>query len=290
MDNKITLLKTYYNLTKPGIIYGNILNTLAGFFLASRWQFGFSLLAATLLGIALVIAAACVINNYIDRGIDAKMTRTKKRALVSGDVSGQNALLYSLALGLPGFLILHLYTNTLTVCIGVAAIFTYIVLYGISKRRSVYGTLVGSIAGALPPVAGYTSITNNLDSGALILFFIYVLWQMPHFYAIGIYHLKDYREAGLPILPVKNGIKATKIQILFYTVAFIITSLLLTFSGYTGYIYLIVMAGVGLYWLYKGITGFKIKDEIAWARQMFGASLIVVMALAIMLSIGPLLP
>ncbi len=286
----IDKLRRYYQLTKPGIIYGNILNALAAFFLASKWQFSLGLLGATLGGMAFVIASGCVFNNYLDRSLDAKMARTKRRALVSGSVSGQNAIIFASCLGLIGFIILVRFTNMLTVGLGVLAVFTYVVLYGISKRRSVHGTVVGSVAGALPPVAGYTAVTNHLDGGALILFFIYVLWQMPHFYAIGIYRLKDYKQAGLPILTVKKGIRAAKVQILLYTAAFIITSLLLTSFGYTGYVYLVVMAGVGLYWLYKGLKGFAAKDDDKWARQMFGTSLIVVMALAVMLSIGPLLP
>lgn len=248
------------------------------------------MLIGTLAGIALVIAAACVVNNYIDRGIDAKMARTKKRALVSGAVSGRNALIYAALLGLFGFFVLQLYTNALTVFLGLTAVFTYIILYGVTKRRSVHSTLVGSIAGALPPVAGYTAVTNSLDAGALILFSIYALWQMPHFYAIGIYRIKDYKAAGLPILPVKSGLRITKIHMLFYTAAFIITSLLLTSFGYTGYVYMVIVSGVGLYWLWKGIKGFEVKDSDAWARQMFGTSLIVVMTLAVMLSVGPLLP
>ncbi len=289
-ERRINTLKTYYQLTKPGIIYGNILNALAGFFLASRWQFEFGLLATTLGGMALVIASSCVFNNYIDRGIDAKMARTNKRALVSGKVSGLAAIIYASCLGVAGFAVLARFTNLLTVGLGVLAVFTYVVLYGVSKRQSVHGTVVGSVAGALPPVAAYSSVTNHLDSGAFILFFIYVFWQMPHFYAIGMYRLKDYKAAGLPILSVKKGLRASKVYVLIYTVAFVITSLLLTSFGYTGYIYLVVMAGIGLYWLYRGLTGFEAGNDDRWARQMFGTSLIVVMVLAVMLSIGPLLP
>jgi heme o synthase len=258
--------------------------------LASKWQLGFGLLLAALSGTALVIASACVFNNYIDRGIDAKMARTKKRALVSGLVSSQSALTYATMLGLLGFSILIVYTNALTVYLGLVALFTYVVLYGISKRRSVHGTVVGSIAGALPPVAGYTAVTNHLDSGALLLFLILVFWQMPHFYAIAIYRFKDYKAASLPVLPVKYGMRAAKLQIVIYTFVFTITTILLTVFGYTGYIFAIVMALVGLYWLSKGIQSFKATDDATWARGMFGTSLIVILCLAIMLSVGTILP
>lgn len=284
------MLKKYYHLAKPGIIYGNILNALAGFFLASRWQFEFGLLASTIGGMALVIASGCVFNNYLDRSLDAKMKRTKKRALVEGTISGSSAIAYATILGISGFAILARYTNALTVCLGLLAIFNYVVLYGFFKRRSVHGTVVGSVAGALPPVAAYSAVTNHLDVGAVILFFIYVFWQMPHFYAIGMYRFKDYKAAGLPILSVKKGMRASKVYILGYTAAFTVTSLLLTSFGYTGYAYLFVMAGIGLYWLVKGLKGFEAEDDGEWARHMFGTSLIVVMVLAVMLSVGPLLP
>lgn len=284
------MLKRYYQLTKPGIIYGNLLNTAAGFLLASKWHFGFRLLVAALGGTALVIASACVFNNYIDRGIDAKMTRTKKRALVSGAVSAQNALTYAVMLGALGFTVLIIYTNALTVYLGLLAMFTYIVLYGISKRRSVHGTVVGSIAGALPPVAGYTAVTNRLDSGAILLFLILVCWQMPHFYAIAMYRFKDYKAAGLPVLPVKHGMRAAKLQIVLYILAFIVATTALSVSGYTGYTFAIVMGGAGAYWLSKGLKGFRTPDDAKWARGMFGISLLVIMTLAFMLSVGPILP
>lgn len=283
-------LKTYYQLTKPGIIYGNIMNTAAGFLLAARWHFSPWLLFATLVGTALVIASACTFNNYIDRGIDTKMARTRQRALVSGQISGQNALIFATCVGLLGFVVLGLYTNALTVYLGLLALFTYVVLYGFSKRRSVHGTLVGSVAGALPPVAGYTAVTGGLDSGAVILFLILVCWQMPHFYAIAMYRLNDYKAAGLPVLPVKSGNRATKLQIIVYISLFIAACVWLTVAGRTGYVFASVMAIMGLYWLSTGLAGFSTKDDNKWARQMFGVSLRVIMVLAILLSVGSILP
>jgi protoheme IX farnesyltransferase len=248
------------------------------------------LLISTLGGIALIIASACVFNNYIDRGIDTKMARTKKRALVSGLISTKSALVYATVLGLLGFLILAVYTNILTVYLGLLAMFTYIVLYGISKRTTVHGTVVGSIAGALPPVAGYTAVANRLDSAALILFLILVFWQMPHFYAIAIYRLKDYRAAGIPVLPAEKGNHITKIQMLIYILAFSLATVALTLLGYTGIIFLIVMLTLGLLWFIKGWLGFNATDDSQWARGMFLFSLIVICGLSVMLAIGPILP
>lgn len=284
------MIKTYYSLTKPGIIYGNVLTATAGFLLASKGHVNFWLLLATVGGTALVIASACVFNNYIDRDIDAKMARTKKRALVSGLVPGRNAIIYAVLLGLTGFLVLAAWTNPLVVLIGVIALFDYVVLYGISKRRSVHGTLVGSIAGAAPVVAGYCAVTDRFDTGALLLFLILAFWQMPHFYAIAIYRFKDYKAAGLPVLPVKRDARTAKIQILLYIIAFVTATSSLTVFGYTGYVYLVVMAIIGLKWLWLGVKGFGTDDDKRWARKMFFFSLVVIVALSVMLSVGPLLP
>lgn len=283
--------KTYYQLTKPGIIYGNTLTTAGGFLLASH-TFGFDAgrMAVTLVGTALVIGASCVVNNYLDRGIDRKMDRTKKRALVTGSISTTAALLYAAILATVGFVMLALFTNLLTVLLGVIATITYIVLYGIAKRRSVHGTLVGSIAGALPPVAGYTAASNTFDSAAVIIFLVLVFWQMPHFYAIAMYRMKDYAAASIPVLPIKHGVHATKIQIVTYTVLFLIAVSMLTVLGYTGYTYLTVMLGLGLAWLYKQLTGFNAQDDIRWARSIFFFSLLVLMAFSVMVAVGALLP
>jgi heme o synthase len=283
-------LQQYYLLTKPGIIYGNAITATGGFLLASKGHIDYGLLIATLLGISLVIGSACVFNNYIDREIDAKMARTKKRALVAGLISVPAAMVYATVLGLLGIGLLAIYTNLLTVFMGLAGLVVYVILYGITKRRTVHGTVVGSVAGAMPMVAGYTAVTNRFDSAALILFLIMVAWQMPHFYAIAIYRFKDYKAAGLPVLPVKKNIHAAKVQILLYIVAFIIATSLLTVYGYTGYVYLVIMGVIGFAWLYRGVQRFKTKDNTLWARKMFLFSLIVILSLSVSLSVGPLLP
>lgn len=283
-------LQKYYQLTKPGIIYGNLITASAGFLLASKGDIGLMLLFETLAGISLVIASACVFNNYIDRGIDEKMARTKKRALVTHTISPRAAIFYSLLLGCIGFFILARFTNLLTVLLGLVAYINYIAAYAYAKRRSVHGTLVGSISGAIPPVAGYTAVTNDLDGAALILFLIMVFWQMPHFYSIGIYRLKDYRAAGLPILPVKKGIKSTKLQIMLYIFVFVLACVALSVFGYTGLSYLVVVASLGLFWLWEAVKGFNARSNSQWARQMFFYSLVITLATSIMLSLNSVLP
>jgi len=283
-------IRTYYLLTKPGIIYGNVFTTIAGFLLASRGHVNLGLFLATLFGVSLVIASACVLNNYIDRNIDKKMERTKKRALVTHAVSPANAIIFAIILGVLGFTDLILFTNFLTFFIGLVGFVDYLVLYGLSKRWSVHGTVIGSISGATPIAAGYTAVTNRFDMGALILFSIMVFWQMPHFYAIAMYRIKDYAAAGLPVLPVKKGISSTKLQIFFYLIAFILATALLTPTGLTGNIFLIVVGILGITWVGFDIQGFMTTNNSRWARKMFFFSLIAVMVLCIGISVDAFLP
>jgi len=243
------------------------------------------LFAAMLTGSSLVIASGCVFNNYLDREIDAHMARTKKRALVSGRVSARNAIIYATLLGLVGFTVLATYTNRLTVAIGLVGIVFYVIVYGFAKRHSVHGTLVGTISGATPPVAGYCAVTGRLDLGAVLLFLILVFWQMPHFYAIAMYRAKDYAAAKLPVLPVVKGEQITKIQMLVYVIGFMLATALLTGFGYTGYVFLAVMTLIGLIWLKSSLQGFTAPDSNLWARKMFKFSLVALVVFCLMISV-----
>lgn len=284
------MIKAYYTLAKPGIIYGNAVTAVAGFFVASKGHFPFVIFLAMLVGISLVMASGCVFNNYMDREIDQKMARTKNRALVKGTISARNALIYATILGLLGALVLGLWTNPLTLLIAFIGFFVYVVLYGISKRRSPFGTIVGSIAGAVPPVVGYTAVSNHFDVAALILFLILVLWQMPHFYAIAIFRSDEYAAADLPVLPLKKGLPETKRQIILYTFAFLVATILLTVFQVTGFTYLALFLPLGIAWLYLGFQGFKADNDKVWARSMFRFSLIVLTALCVIMAIGVVLP
>jgi heme o synthase len=282
-------LSLYYNLTKPGIIRGNLLAATAGFLLASGTDIDFWLLLAMWAGTSLVIASGCVFNNYLDQGIDKKMERTKKRALITGEISARAALVYGTVLGLAGLAVLALWVNWLTVGLGVLGLFFYVVVYGIAKRRSVLGTVVGSISGALPPAAGYTAVSNQLDAGALLLFLVLVCWQMPHFYAIAMFRHKEYAAAGLPVLPVVKGMHAAKIQIMWYIVAFIGAAMLLPLYGYVGPAYVFAVGLIGLAWLAKGWAGFAAADDVKWARGMFFFSLSVLLVFCISIAFDALL-
>ena len=276
--------RAYYQLAKPGIIYGNLLTALAGYLLASKGTPDIYLLVATLAGIALVIGSACVFNNVIDRDIDALMARTKDRELVTHEISPRSALIFGTVLGLLGLFTLWRFTNALTLAIGIVGFVSYVGLYTYSKRKTPYSTLLGSISGATSLVAGYTAVTGVLDSGALILFLIMAIWQMPHFYAIAIFRQPDYARAKLPVWPIARGVRATKIQMVAWILAFTLACSLLTIAGYTGYIYLVIMLGIGLAWLLLALRGFNALDDVAWARRVFRFSLIVLLVLSVGLS------
>lgn len=271
----------YYLLTKPGIIMGNLITVAAGFALASKGLFHFSLFFATLIGLALVIASACVFNNYIDRKIDQKMERTKNRPMVKGLVSGRSAILFAIVLGLSGNLILVFYTNFLTLLIANIGFFVYVCVYSMWKCRTIYGTAIGSISGGVPPLVGYCAASNQFDVGAMILFAIMVLWQMPHFFSIAMYRLDDYAAASIPVLPVKKGARTTKQRMVLYIIGFIIATLLLTLFDYTGYIYFLIATVLGTAWLWLCLKGFKSSNDKLWARRMFRLSLVIITALSI---------
>ena len=278
------MLKSYYYLTKPGIIYGNLITAAAGFLLAAKLNVDWWLLVALLGGTAGVIGSACVFNNYLDRGIDSRMARTKKRALVSGKIRPRAALIYGSALGIIGFLVLGVFTNWLVFAIEFTAFVFYVAIYGWAKRNTSMSTLIGSMPGAAPPVAGYCAVTNHLDGGALILFLILVFWQMPHFYGIALYRYKDYKAAKLPVMSVSHGFLSTKIQALGYIIAFLAAVASLKIFGYAGSAYLVVIGLLGLAWVGLGLRNFNSGDDSRWGRQIFLFSLIVNLGFAVMIS------
>jgi protoheme IX farnesyltransferase len=281
----------YYSLAKPGVLYGNVLTAAAGFLFASPGHIDWLLFLAVCAGTTLVIASACVVNNVLDRDIDSVMERTRKRATVTGHVQARNAVIYSLLLGLVGMAVLVAWTNWLVVAVGLGGYLAYVVLYGmLSKRMSIHGTLVGSISGAAPVLGGYVGASAMLDAGAAIAFLMLFLWQLPAFYSISIYRLKEYAKAGVPVISVVRGIANTTEQILAYTVVFVAVSLLPQPFGYTGWSYTAVMGVLGLGWIALGIRGLKTGRPDRWSRLMFRYSLVMMTALSVMLAAGPRLP
>ncbi|WP_426112289.1 heme o synthase [Pseudomonas sp. DSP3-2-2] len=279
-------LKHFIQITKPGIIFGNVLSVAGGFFLASKGQIDFGLFLAAVIGTSLVVASGCVFNNCIDRDIDVKMERTKNRVLVQGLVSLKLALLYATILGVVGVGLLYTKANPLAALFAVIGFVIYVGFYSLYlKRKSVHGTLVGSLSGAMPPVIGYVAVSNSFDFAALTLLVMFSLWQMPHSYAIAIFRFNDYLAAKIPVLPVERGILVAKRHILMYILAFLVATLMLTVGGYAGLNYMAVAAAMGMYWLYMAWKGYKAVDDIVWARKLFVFSIFTISALSVMMSL-----
>jgi protoheme IX farnesyltransferase len=279
------MIKTYYLLTKPGILFGNLVTTAGAFILASRGHIDYLLFLATAAGLFFVIASACVFNNYIDMEADGKMARTKNRPLVTGLISTKKAIYFAIIMGIIGVAILALYTNLAALSAALVGYFVYVVLYSFWKYKTTYATLVGSVSGAIPPVVGYCAASHTVDAGAILLFAILVLWQMPHFFSIAMFRAHDYEAASIPVMPVQKGNYITKIHILLYILAFMFASYLLTAFGFVGNWYLIIATIISLVWLSLSILGFKAKNDKVWARQMFIVSLFVIMTLSFMMSV-----
>ncbi|MDF7676163.1 heme o synthase [Neisseriaceae bacterium ESL0693] len=286
------MLKSYLQVTKPGIIVGNLISVAGGFLLASKGNVNYVLFALTLLGVSLVVASGCAFNNLIDRDIDPKMERTKNRVLVKGLVSPQITFILATLLGLAGFAILYFGANALAMWLSIMGFVVYVGIYSLyMKRHSVYGTLIGSLSGAAPPVIGYCAVSHQFDAGALILLAIFSLWQMPHSYAIAIFRFKDYQTAHIPVLPVVKGIAVAKHHITLYIVAFMFATLMLSIVGYAGYKYLIVATCVSIWWLYMALSGYKAENnDKVWARKLFVFSIIAITALSIMMSVDFITP
>lgn len=219
------------------------------------------------------------------------MERTKKRPLVSGEISAKTALIFSIVIGVLGFSLLLITTHPLVTLIGLVGFIDYVWLYGAwSKRKSIHGTLVGSISGATPILAGYIAVSQQIDLGAVLVFLILFLWQMPEFYSIAIFRQKEYQAANVPIISVVKGVEETKRQIVGYTLIFVTCTLLLSALKYAGVTYLMIMSLAGGYWLWLGIIGQKTDRNDAWARKMFRFSLIILLLFCLLISIDHYLP
>ncbi len=288
MLNYAIVIKTYILLSKPGIVIGNVVAMVGAYSLGANGNLAQKSFFGVLLGTGLIIASAGYINNTIDKNIDKKMERTKKRAVASGVVSPKRALLLGSLLGLLGFLSLITFTNCKTVWVGVAGYLGYLFIYGWAKRKSAHGTLVGAFPGATPPLAGYLAATNHLDAAAWLLFLIMLFWQMPHFYAIAVRRLKDYRAAGIPVLPAVKGLQSTIWQMIGYTGLFMVASLQLYRIGAVSAIFVIVIIPLSLYWIWHTWQGSKQADKVAWAKTSLGLSLKVLFVFSVLWLLNPL--
>jgi protoheme IX farnesyltransferase len=281
------MYRPYLQLTKPGIVIGNLIAVTGGFLLASHGSVDWFRGALVALGVSLVVASGCVINNLIDRDIDALMARTRNRPMVTGRVSVALALLYGVVLGVAGVGVLYGSAGCfLPVALVLVGYVVYVGLYSLyMKRNSIHGTLIGSIAGAMPPVVGYCAASGRFDAAALTLLAMYSLWQMPHSYAIAIFRAQDYRAASIPVLPVVRGFAAAKRQMVLYIASFTSVTLMLGVLGYAGKVYMLAALLAGLYWFRLGLAGRTAGNEARWARKVFLASIAVVTVLSVAMSV-----
>lgn len=278
-------------VAKPGIVAANLVTAAGGFFLASRGSVDMTLLMSAIIGISFVVASGCVFNNYIDRDLDRKMRRTQGRALARGLVSGRGAIACASVIGIAGAVLLFAETNILCLSIVLSGFAIYVCIYSLFlKRSSLHSILVGSLAGAAPPLAGYCAVSNRFDTGALILLAIFVLWQAPHSYAIALYRSDDYAAAHIPMQPLSRGRPAAKKDIAGYILAFMAAALTLTLCGYTGYYCLAVVTAFGLSWLCLALSGAQAHHDRLWAKRLFVFSVLTILVVSIMISIDSTVP
>ncbi|MEK4503409.1 protoheme IX farnesyltransferase [Bacillus sp. FSL R12-0069] len=271
-----TRLQDLKALVKMGIVNSNTLTVFTGFWLALHFN-GLSVmdnldkLFFTIVGSGLVMAGVCCLNNYIDRDIDPLMERTKTRPTVTGKYKPGFALTFGLVILLLGFVFLLL-TTPMAVLMGFIGAFTYVVLYSLwTKRKYTLNTVVGSISGAVPPLIGWAAIDPSLGHPiAWMLFLIMFIWQIPHFLALAMKRVDEYRNAGIPMLPVVHGFEITKRQIMIWTVCLL--PLPFYMSG-LGIAFMVIATLLNIGWIVLGFYGFRKKDDIKWSVQMFVYSL-----------------
>ena len=258
----MTLLKSYYQLCKPNVVYMMLICAFVGMLLAEESVGSFRYLFVALTGIALCSASAAAINQVIDRNTDASMTRTDQRPLPKGELSATHASVFAFVIGATGALILYLYVNTLTMILTIASLIGYAFIYTIYlKRATPQNIVIGGLAGAAPPLLGWSSITNTIDPYALLLVLIIFVWTPPHFWALAIYRKEEYAKESIPMLPVTHGVIFTKLQIVLYTIILFIVSLLPYVVLMSGLIYLYSALILSSMFLYSSVKLYYSSDD-----------------------------
>jgi protoheme IX farnesyltransferase len=280
--NHLSVIQQYNALTKPRVIQLIVFCALIGMVLAIP---GLPSLDAWLrifwacLGIWLVAGAAAAFNCLVEKTLDAKMRRTAWRPTATGELSDAQALMFSTVLCALGSFILYAFVNPLTMWLTFATFIGYAVIYTlILKPLTPQNIVIGGASGAMPPLLGWAAMTGEVSSQALILFLIIFLWTPPHFWALALYRVEDYRKSGLPMLPVTHGNQFTRLQILLYTLLLMAACLMPFAIGMSSWLYLVVAVLLSV-----GFIGYAIalmreySDELA--RKTFRFSLIHLSAL-----------
>ena len=261
----MNLLRSYYVLCKPNVVYMMLICALVGMLLAEESVTSVTNILVALIGIALCSGSAAAINQVIDRKADAAMTRTDQRPLPQGELSATHASSFAFVIGVAGALVLYLYINTLTMILTIASLIGYAFIYTVYlKRATPQNIVIGGLAGAAPPLLGWAAISNTIDPYALLLVLIIFVWTPPHFWALAIYRKDEYAKESIPMLPVTHGVAFTKLQIVLYTIILFIVSILPYIVLMSGGIYLISAVILSSMFMYYSIKlYFSSDDEIA---------------------------
>lgn len=280
----------YLALCKPKIVVMIVFTAIVGMFLSSPGTIPLSNLLLGSLGICLAAASAAVINQVVDQKIDSEMVRTKNRPLAKGNISSQSAILFAFVLCACSMLILTFFINVITAVLTLFSLIAYGFVYSMFlKRATPQNIVIGGVAGAAPPVLGWTAITGSLDPNSLLLFLIIFAWTPPHFWALAIFRKKEYEKVNVPMLPVTHGVEFTRRYILLYTVVLFIVSLLPFITYMSGPVYLFGAIALGGGFLYYAIRMlFDKRDKLA--METFAYSIFYLLALFSFLLIDHYMP
>ena len=283
--NKRQRLKDFFALSKPLIVGLLLITTYGGLVIGGKAWPSFSLTFWTLIGGALAAGGSSALNQYIDRELDKNMQRTAKRPLADGRLMDAEGLAFGLGLSLISYYILACFVNGLAALLSLAGIIYYVVLYSLwLKKATVQNIVIGGGAGAIPPMVGYAAATGHLDWTAWILFAIIFMWTPPHFWALAIVRMKDYQNAGVPMLPVVRGELETRRQIFVYTIELVLVTLLLPILNLAGSVYLVSSIVLGGALLYAAWAVWKQGgNKVAWRMYKWSSTYLVFIFLAIMI-------
>jgi protoheme IX farnesyltransferase len=275
--------RDYLELTKPRVVALMILTSVIGMLLAEPGLPSLAVLLFGNLGIALLAGGAAVVNHVVDQKIDTVMARTRKRPVVTGRVSPLSGLLFATALAVAGMVVLVWQVNQLTAWLTLASLVGYAGIYTLFlKRATPQNIVIGGLAGAMPPLLGWTAVTGQVEGHALLLVLIIFAWTPPHFWALAIHRKEEYAKAGIPMLPVTHGNKYTELHILLYTLILLAVSLLPFVTGMSGGIYLMGALALGLRFLQYAVRLLR-GDDRQVALDTFKYSITYLMALFVVL-------
>ena len=267
-------LGDYWTLTKPEVNFLIVVTSLAGFYLGSSGRLRLPLLVHTLLGTLLVASGTATLNQYVERAYDARMRRTARRPLPSGRLAPARALWFGMLLSLAGSLYLALVVNWLASALAAFTLLSYLLVYTPLKRKTPFCTLIGAIPGAMPPLIGWAGARNGLSAEAWVLYAILFLWQFPHFLSIAWMYRQDYQGAGYQMLPL-SGRKESFMawQVVLFSLALLVVSLVPTFLGFEGIVYLLGALVLGLGFLLCGVRLARDRSN-SLARRLALASVV----------------